>query len=196
MSEEIEYTKAIENNIRILAKEFSVNPYNFFSESDVKCWLFMRLYGNHSLSDPRTTIDNKLISPLHSEVSYFNDEGKLLFHVDLSVIDPMTTDVYSTSTTRGIRLSKGYNAGKCYVAIEIKFNKMHNRQKMLELWEKDLSKLENIKTRNALLDCYSILFDKKDHISQETDLAIFSNRYPQIRIVYANASDNVFFVNF
>jgi hypothetical protein len=196
MHEKINYFGIIEGHIRELVAEFKNNPYNFFSESDVKCRLFMMLCRDGAISELKRTIDGKMISPLHSEVSYFNDKGKLLFHVDLSVIEPETTDVYSTPATDGIRFSKGYRAGECYVAIEIKLNKIFDKEKMLVAWEKDMRKLGNIRTRNPFLTCFSILLDKKNHILAETELTDFEGRYPQVRIVYANAGRRDFFINF
>jgi hypothetical protein len=152
----------------------------------------MMLHRDRAISDLKRTTDGKMISPLHSEVSYFNDEGKLLFHVDLSIIEPETTDVYSTPSVDGIRFSKGYRAGECYVAIEIKLNKILDKEKMLVAWEKDMGKLRNIKTRNPFLTCFSILLDKKNYILTQTELTDFEERYPQIRIIHANES-SIFF---
>jgi len=196
MPERASYVEIVEHHIRELVTEFKNNPYNFFSESDVKCGLFMMLRKDRAISELKHTTDGKMISPLHSEVSYFNDKGKLLFHVDLSVIEPETTDVYSTPSIDGIRFSKGYRAGECYVAIEIKLNKILDKEKMLVAWEKDMRKLGNIKTRNPFLTCFSILLDKKNHILTRTELTDFEERYPQIGIVYANASGSVFLINF
>lgn len=195
MLERIDYVEIALRSIRELVTEFKSNPYNFFSESDVKCRLFMMLHRDDSISRLKKTVDNEMISPLHSEVSYFNDQGKLLFHVDLSIVEPATTDVYSTAATDGIRFSKGYRAGECYIAIEIKLNKKLDRQEMLGWWEKDMRKLENIKTRNPYLTCFSILLDKKSHIPTETERADLKDRYPETKIIYASASGSDFFIN-
>jgi hypothetical protein len=194
MPERMNYVELVERNIRELVTELKGNPYNFFSESDVKCRLFMMLHRDNYICNLKETMDHKQISPLHSEVSYFNDRGKLLFHVDLSIVEPETTDVYSNPTTDGIRLSKGYRAGDCYIAIEIKLNKRFDKQKMLEGWEKDMCKLENIRTRNPYLTCFSLLLDKKNHNLTDIERADMRKRYPQTRIVYANARGNDFFI--
>lgn len=188
MSKETEYIAIVERSIRELVTEFEGNPYNFFSESDVKCRLFMILQRYDYIHTLKETMDHKMISPLHSEVSYFDDQGKLLFHVDLSIVEPKTTDVYSTATTDGIRLSKGYTAGECYIAVEIKLNKKLDKQRMMAAWEKDMRKLQNIRTRNPNLTCFSLLLDKKNHSLTESEGARLRRLYPQTRIIYANAS--------
>lgn len=194
MHERIDYAGIVERSIHELVTEFKDNPYNFFSESDVKCRLFMILHRDDYIRNLKETMDHKRISPLHSEVSYFNDHGKLLFHVDLSIVEPETTDVYSTTKSNGMRFSKGYRAGECYIAVEIKLNKMLDKNKMLASWEKDMRKLESIRTRNPYLTCFSLLLDKKSHNLTETERADLRNRYPQTRIVYANASGEDFTV--
>jgi len=77
--------------------------------------------------------------------------------------------------------------------IEIKLNKIGDKQKMLERWKKDMKKLKDIKSRNPFLTCYSILLDKKNHIQETTELSSFRRNYPQTRIIYANASGVIFF---
>jgi hypothetical protein len=192
MEGKIDYAGIVERSIQELITEFKGNPYNFFSESDVKCRLFMILCRDDHIRTLKRTRDGKMISPLHTEVSFFNDSGKLLFHVDLSVVEPETTDVYSTATSDGMRLSKGYNAGECFIAVEIKLNKMLDKNRMLTTWQKDMRKLENIRTRNSNLTCFSLLLDKRSHNLTVTERADLRNRYPQTRIVYANASGDHF----
>lgn len=196
MLERIDYVEIAERYIKQLVTEFENNPYNFFSESDVKCRLFMMLYQDSVISELKQTTDGKWISPLHSEVSYFNEKGKLVFHVDLSAIDPETTDVYSTPRTEGIRFAKGYRAGECSLAIEIKLNKVSNKRRMLTAWEKDMKKLEGIKSRNPHLTCFSILLDKKNQISSNSELVHFQRVYPNVKIVYASANGYECFMNF
>ena len=111
----------------------------------------MMMYQNRAISGLKQTVDGRQISPLHSEVSYFNEKGKLVFHVDLSAINPETTDVYSTPRTEGIRFAKGYRAGECYLAVEIKLNKIADKKRILAGWKKDMKKLEDIKSRNPNL---------------------------------------------
>jgi hypothetical protein len=196
MVETTDYSRIATGYIRQLTTEFKNNPYNFLSESDVKCRLHMIMCQDNALSGLKPTNDGKQISPLHSEVSYFDRNGKLLFHVDLSAIDPGTTNVYSKIRKGGVRLAKGYRAGECYLAIEIKLNKSDSKRKMIAKWEKDMRKLEDIKTRNPSLTCFSILLDKRSHISSDDELAQLPEAFPNTKIVYANAVGNEYFIDF
>lgn len=192
----INYSVIAEATIRKLVREFENNPHNFFSEGDVKCRLFMLLFQNRKIRRLKKTRDGKLISPLHSEVSYFNDGGQLLLRVDLSAVDPEDTYVYSIPKKDGIKLAKGYEFGRSHCAIEIKLNKIDSKQKMLTKWIKDLDKLRDIKSRNPSLTLFSILLDKKNHDLTEDELSDIQRRYPRTRIVCANANGEHSFINF
>jgi len=196
MTEKIDYARIAKQRIRELVDEFKNNPYNFFSESDVKCRLFLLLYENDEFKRLKCTTDGKLISPLHTEVTYFNDRGKLLFHVDLSAIEPKNTNVYSAPRRGEMKLAKGYRAGDCYFAIEIKLNRTNGKPKMLARWIKDIEKLEDIRRRNPLLTCFAILLDKKGHLLEEAELFDMQRNFPQVKIVYANANSQDYFINF
>jgi len=196
MLEKVDYARLAERYIRELVSDFVSNPFNFFSESDVKCRLFNMMFQNSEIGRLKKTIDGKRIYPLHSEVTYFNHEGRLLYHVDLSAVEPEETDVYSNPQAEGIRFSKGYSAPECLFAIELKLNKRNKKEKMLVIWEKDMKKLNDILSRNPSLTCFSMLLDKKNRISDEHELTNLAASYPRIRIIYANAHGENFFMNF
>ncbi len=190
------YLLITEKSVRGLVDYFKSHPYNFFSESDVKCVLFELLFQHKEMNTLEETFDGKLTWPPHSEVSYFDENGKLFFHVDLSVIDPSWAKVYSKPQTRKIKLAKGYEAPVCYSAIELKLNKMNRKAKMFEKWEKDIRKLADIKTRNKFLTCFSIFLDKKNNKLTDHEFRGLCINHPDVRIVYANAEGQEFFGNF
>lgn len=192
----IDYSGLINKTLKDYVSEVQLNPYNFLSERDVQCTLFMMLNSHKEINNLQKTLDGRKISPLHSEVSYFNDEGKLMFHVDLSIIDPKTTDVYSKRKKMEIIFAKEYRAGLCYAAIEIKFNRRDSKNKILEKWKKDWAKLDNILTRNPLLTCYSILHDKRNHFSKQDEIIPYSKEYSKVKIIYTNFKGDALFLNF
>lgn len=200
MSEEFDskaklYCSIADRCIKQLLDEFTTIPSLFFSESDMKCRLFIMLFQHKQISVPRKTIDGQLTSPLHTEVSYFDDNGKLLFHVDLSAVDPLFTDTFSNREIGGVKLSKGYSAKLCYFAIELKLNKLNNKSNMLKRWITDMEKLTNIRTRNPYLACFSVLFDKKTNHLNPEEFEEICNKYRQIRLLYAN-TDGQIYLNF
>jgi len=67
---------------------------------------------------------------------------------------------------------------------------------MMTKWTKDLEKMRDIKSRNPSLTRFSILFDKKSHGLTENELSDFQRRYPETRMVYANAKGEHHFINF
>jgi len=196
MSRRLDFVKTAKACIKKLASEFTSNPYNFFSESDMKCRLYKLMFQYRNINKLRPTKDGKMIHPLHSEVRYFNHDGRLLYQVDLSAVFPESTDVYSKPKTEGIKLAKGYYAPRCTFAIELKLNKRYKKRKMLDLWEKDMKKLSDIRTRNPSLVCFCILFDKKNQILEANETALLGTKYPGIELVYANADGYINYMNF
>jgi len=190
------YSKIAEECILQLLGEYEKNPYNFFSESDVKCRLFTLLFQNKDMRAMSKTIDGKLTRPLHTEIAYFDDEGRLVFRVDLSAVDPAYTDVYGSLKHGRIRLAKGYRADVCYFAIELKFNKRSKKENMLRIWEEDMMKLVDIKTRNPYLTCFSVLLDKKNNAIDEKELQDIKTKYPGIKIAYSNMNGQYYLGNF
>jgi hypothetical protein len=186
-----QYRKIAEQCIKQLLDEFTAMPSCFFSESDVKCRLFAMLFQHEQIRIPRRTIDGQLTSPLHTEVSYFDHNGKLLFHVDLSAVDPSFTNTFSNKGLGGVKLSKGYAAKICYFAIELKLNKLDSKPDMLKRWIADMDKLTDIRTRNPYLTCFSILFDKKANTLTKEEFEEISNNYRRIKILYANSDGEV-----
>jgi hypothetical protein len=67
---------------------------------------------------------------------------------------------------------------------------------MIADWEKDMRKLADIKSRNPGLICFSILLDKKSHISSNDELVQLLGAYPDTKIVYVNAVGNEYLINF
>jgi hypothetical protein len=186
-----EYCAIALQSIKQILKEFVATPSCFFSESDVKCRLSNIFFQHKEINIPKETMDKQLTYPLHTEVSYFDDNSKLLFHVDLSAVDVGFTDMQSQARRGRIRLAKGYCANVCYFAIELKLNKHYNKPKMLKDWTADMVKLASIKTRNPYLICFSILFDKKANKLSEKEFEEILNKYGQIRILYANTDGQI-----
>ena len=170
-----------------LKSEFETNPFNFLSESDMKCCLFMELWKNPELSQLKRTSNKQKISSLHSEVSYFDKNRKLNFHVDISAIKPEHTKVYGSrgGFLQKIMLSKGYEFGDMIFVIEVKLNKGRwSKEKTLSKWIKDLEKLEDIITRNVGGYYFSILFDKRNHFTIE-EVNRLRNAHQDVKIIYA-----------
>lgn len=192
MDSEDTIRKMVMKHLKEIKSDFENNPFNFLSEGDVECHLFMKLFKEHNLSKLKTTEDGQLISPLHSEVRYFNEQGKLLFQVDISSIDPQYTDVYSKKVREKRKrpmLAKRYAFDKSHFSIEIKLNKgAWSKNYTYNLWKKDLEKLKDIKSRNSTMLCFSLLLDRRCHFT-ERDLVELRNSYPEIEIVYGRSVD-------
>lgn len=183
-----QYCIVAEKSIKQLLAEFINHPAYFFSESDVKCRLFQILFQYELINSPSKTIDGKFTWPLHTEVSYFNNEGLLLYHVDLSAVDPSFTDMFSDG---GVKLSKGYSAKMCYFAIELKLNKLEPKNDMMVNWIQDMDKLIDIKTRNPYLSCFSVQLDKTNAKLTGEEFQTLIEQHPNVNLLYANLNNDV-----
>lgn len=78
-------SRIVEDCINSVKFEFERNPYNFLSEGDVQCRLFLEFYQRKELNQMYETRDGRKIIPLHSEVTYSDESGKKLSkHIDIS----------------------------------------------------------------------------------------------------------------
>lgn len=190
MDSEKPIRKIVMKHLKKMKSDFENNPFNFLSEDDVKCHLFMKLFKEFKFSKLKKTEDDQSISPLHSEVRYFNEQGKLLFQVDISAIDPQYANVYSKRVKEGRKrpmLAKRYEFDKSHFSIEIKLNKgVWSKNYTYKIWEKDLQKLRDIKSRNSTMFCFSLLLDRRGHFT-ERDLEELRNSYPHIEIIYGRS---------
>jgi len=202
-------SRIVEDCIKTVKFEFEQNPYNFLSEGDVQCRLFLELYQRKELSRLEETRDGRKIIPLHSEVTYFDESGKKLSkHIDISAFNPQSAEVYSQnrrctglmlSRKRRVkpsrRLSKGYQFGDSYFLIEIKLNRGNwSKNETEKKWRRDLEKLAKLRRRlvnevwktTEEQECIfvSILFDKRAHFSRD-EIKSLEEEYPGIKLVYA-----------
>jgi len=186
MSKHNDYLRLVNKCVKKLKHEFENNPFNFLSEDDIKCHLFMKLWEKREFCNLEETEDKQKISRLHSEVTYFDAERKLRVHADLSAIDPKHTNVYSDRRNVGrAKLSKGYEFSESHFLIEIKFNRGEwSKERAWEEWKKDLDKLKRLRDRITSMRYFSIFFDKRGYFSSG-DVNEMRKLYPGIKIVYA-----------
>jgi hypothetical protein len=188
------YEKLLRTCIRETVSEFEKNPFNFLSEDDVKCHLFMKLWTKGNFHEFQRTEDGQEISALHSEITYFDDWHQLNVHADISIINPEQTDVYSRGRRHprsGAELSKQYQFRDSFAIVEIKYNRgTWSKGKTRKKWEEDLMKLQNLLNRIPDMHYFSILLDKKGHFSSD-ELDQIQQEYPLISVIYGKRAHNV-----
>lgn len=178
----------INAQIEKMCNMFKNNQYLFLTEGDMHCNLYKLLSEIDIVSSLKKSRDGRFTTSLHSEVSFFGENNKLSNRVDLAIIDVSTMDLYSIDSTSKDKRGKGYEFDEANVAIELKLNKNSGKEKLLEKFDKDLRKLKRLKNRNPNVTFISILFDKRNRLSQ-IDLNNMKNKYPMIKIYYQSIDE-------
>ena len=148
----------IVREIKNIEGEYQNNQGLILSEDDLKCHIFRRVYDlipNHNVrtANPETTG-----SPLHSEIRFYDENGKLNLVPDITVLDPAgmsikhgrSIRIKGNSLAYGKLPSKGFEFGGKAIVIEIKFEKSKNgiSETTVQKIKKDLEKITGLMTRH------------------------------------------------
>lgn len=108
-----------------IEREFQQTPGLILSEDDAKCILFGQIQSKlvaqrqHRL---QTADPNIFASPLHTEIKFLDQNGKLTIRPDITLVDP--SDLSLNQSRDGFSIQrKGFVFFGSAIAIEIKFCK-------------------------------------------------------------------------
>ncbi len=155
--------QVVEQKIKYLIAEFKAYPEKFLTEDDIRCYLYHLLL--EEFNDIQTCKDNSKSIPIHAEVRWYGNSGRLKFRSDIVVIDISSL---RTSDKTFKLPSKGYAFNKPKVIIEVKLRrkngKSNNRFKT-EI-ERDRNKLRNLReeVENGFAS-FLLIFDKKNNMN-------------------------------
>jgi hypothetical protein len=175
----------ITQTIKDLINDFESCPDKYLTESDVRCLLFKKLVeSSQGLAQPQKTEDNSYSIPLHTEVRWYGQSGKLKWRSDVVVVNVSSLRVKNNI----FRLpSKGYGFNKPLAIIEIKLRRTNGDtdNAFIKKVQKDISKLKEIKKEiPGDYPCYLIVLDKKNDIQEKIA------RADDIKIFYKYSGNN------
>lgn len=118
--------------IRNISDDYQKNQGLILSEDDLKCHIFRKIYDliqdYHSMGthDPNITG-----SPLHSEIRFYDEDGKLSLAPDITILDPggmsikhgMSIRIKDNRLAYGKLPTKSFEFKGKAIVIEIKFEK-------------------------------------------------------------------------
>lgn len=150
-----ELAESIINELQSLEKEFQEHKALLLTEDDLKCHVFKRIHS--FIPDNTQTIDSDISgSALHSEVKFFDENGKLTLVPDLTVISPVNMSIYHSVefriTNKGPRYgplpSKSFEIGGDAIIIELKFcrEKTGITEADIASYQTDLDKIKQLQT--------------------------------------------------
>jgi hypothetical protein len=118
--------------IRNLSDEYQKNQGLILSEDDLKCHIFRKIYDLIRHYHRMKTHDSNITgSPLHSEIRFYDEEGKLSLVPDITILDPggmsikhgMSVRIMDKRLAYGKLPTKGFEFKGKAIIIEIKFEK-------------------------------------------------------------------------
>jgi hypothetical protein len=163
-----ETEEKIERNIQFLIREFKLFPEKFLTEEDARSFLYSLLL--RDFGDIRTCEDSTKSIPIHCEVRWYGNSGKLKYRSDIVIIDTSTlrTDYRSFNKYP----SKGYGFNKPVAIIEIKLRRRirESDKSFKAKIINDRKKLNKIREEiGHEFSTYIIAFDKKRNLRLETN---------------------------
>ena len=148
----------IVREIKNIEDEYQNNQGLILSEDDLKCHIFRRvcdLIPNHNVRTANPEITG---SPLHTEIRFYDENGKLNLVPDITVLDPagmsikhgMSIRIKDNRLAYGKLPSKGFEFGGKAIVIEIKFEKSKNgiSETTVQKIKEDLEKIAGLMTRH------------------------------------------------
>lgn len=155
--------------LNFLVGSFNENPDIYLTEEDLRCHLFMLLQQTVNINNLIfNTVDQSKSIPLHTEIRWYGDSGKLKYRSDIVMLDPRTLN----TTEKIMKLpSKGYGFNSFWAIIELKLRRINGKSdnQFLKEITSEFNKLRKIQeeTRYAnkhQAEYFLLCFDKKKDI--------------------------------
>jgi len=182
--------------IEQLASEYSTAPASILTESDLQCLLVSRLMGLDPLLGVRPTRDADILGTMvHSEVSWFDEEGRLWLKPDITVLDPSNLSIFHGLDGAPLP-RKGFHFNGRAIIFELKLVRGRSgvTAKSVASIRRDLDKitrlLRKVEQEGARdeLSSYFVLFSKVDRRPQELcDLIAEHVTNDRLTIIYRSA---------
>jgi len=120
----------IDEKVNMLGDEAIEVKGLILTETDLQCALYRKLYEIEELINYEPTNDEGVLilsHKLHTEITWYDNEGKLRIRPDITLMDPSSLTILSG--VNGTRLpSKGFQSTGGGIIFELKFDR--NKQKI------------------------------------------------------------------
>lgn len=201
-------TQQIEHQISMLKMEYSQAPGSILTEDDLKCLLHHKLSRLRALRGPVPTLNHHILgSYVHSELSWYDENGRLGIRPDITIIEPEHMSILHGYEPPILDLfgsahnpfpdaplpSKQYGFGGKAMTLELKFARSGITQSMLRLIKEDFKKMLRLFNKldrdgeGESVFSYLVIFNKLPQKLHETPLAKFVREHgsgPRHRILY------------
>ena len=166
----VKLREEIEEKIDEIGKFYNENKAVILTETDLQCILYQKLLEIETLNKMEKTNNEEDFRThyVHTEVSWFDNNGRLTMKPDISLISPSNLTIESGS--KDIRMpTKGFYFLEGGIIFELKFNRSKSSKRFLNEIKKDFEKFERLKQMNDEIFCYFVVFNKTNNKSRELD---------------------------
>jgi len=181
----------IQQEINNLIKDFQEYSDKYLTEDDVRCFLVEKLMKHKEFSKPQSTSDNSQSVPLHTEVRWYGNSGKLKWRSDIVIIDVASLKVKDGMFKIS---SKGYSFNKPLAIIEIKLRRINgcSDDGFFKKIKKDINKLKKIKKEvQGDYFCCLVILDKRGNIEGKIEeLEREGEKLKEVNIFYISSFRN------
>lgn len=190
----------IEQKIAEIEGEYQQTKGLILTEDDLKCLLYGKLMQIPELLQPIETQDLEIYAnSIHTEVSWYDNDGKLTIKPDITILEPEHLSILHRYGSNLRLPTKQYSFNGNAIIFELKFirNKTGIRQTTFNgLIMNDYKKIKRLFSKLDLqympesVFCYFVIFNKTNIKCREFDQFIEeengrSNRY---KIIYATGN--------
>ena len=106
---------------RVYSRALEV-PGLILTEDDLKCHLFLELSKTPAFSTPIQTQENHILAtPIHTEVSWFDEEQRLTIKPDITILSPEHLSILYSRGGRSVPPSKEFSFDGHAFIFELKF---------------------------------------------------------------------------
>ena len=177
----------IVSTIKNIEKEYQMIKGLILTESDLKCHIYLRLMQKMKYKYPSLTRDAGIYAnQIHSELSWYDDSGKLTIKPDITILESSGLSIVRGSGNRINLPSKQYEFKGRAIIFELKFirdkrgitTKIFN-QKIMPDYNK-IQRLFNRLDMQGMFNqvfCFFVIFNKTNKVCKEFIEFINSNGF-------------------
>lgn len=188
-----------EKIIREIEREYQAVKGLILTESDLKCVIYTKMMKHKHLSFPQSTIEDYIYShSIHTELSWYDDNGKLTIKPDITLLEPSHLSIINGSGSSLKLPSKQYSFGGKAIILELKFirhPKGITEKIFTEKIQKDYDKIQRLFNRiesQGIFNhffCFYIIFNKTNNVCESFEKFIFDHRDSnRERVIYATGN--------
>ena len=153
--------KKIEKKIYEIGEYANKNKAVILTETDIQCILYNKLLEIDILSRLEKTKNKEDIYThyVHTEMSWFDSNGKLAFRPDISLIKPNCIELNVGN--------RDFIFDGSSIIMEIKLNRSKSSTKFIKEIKGDLEKFKKLKETSNDIFCFFIMYDKRKNVNND-----------------------------